>query len=162
MNFSWISIDQSLAAVRIRGEKPNASQVRGTATTLALPLGRLPGMARWRIAIEAIVRCACCTATSPRPPGRVVADDDAMTGLAETGDPGKTRTSDLRFRKPSLYPAELRDRKTRIHRCGCLKCHSRASVRSQFSMAEWPNDAHGDHLTLRAPCLRNIRLFVGV
>ena len=26
------------------------------------------------------------------------------------GDPGKTRTSDLRFRKPSLYPAELRDR----------------------------------------------------
>lgn len=27
----------------------------------------------------------------------------------ENGDPGKTRTSDLRFRKPSLYPAELRD-----------------------------------------------------
>ena len=26
-----------------------------------------------------------------------------------TGDPGKTRTSDLRFRKPLLYPAELRD-----------------------------------------------------
>src|SRR6185312_6515361 len=26
------------------------------------------------------------------------------------GDPGKTRTSDLRFRKPPLYPAELRDR----------------------------------------------------
>src|SRR3954454_20262331 len=30
---------------------------------------------------------------------------------AETGDPGKTRTSDLRFRKPPLYPAELRDRR---------------------------------------------------
>jgi Prokaryotic cytochrome b561 len=27
-----------------------------------------------------------------------------------TGDPGMTRTCDLRFRKPSLYPAELRDR----------------------------------------------------
>src|SRR5579862_1933268 len=26
------------------------------------------------------------------------------------GGPGKTRTSDLRFRKPLLYPAELRDR----------------------------------------------------
>src|SRR3954447_10595945 len=27
-----------------------------------------------------------------------------------SGDPGMTRTCDLRFRKPSLYPAELRDR----------------------------------------------------
>jgi hypothetical protein len=27
------------------------------------------------------------------------------------GDPGMTRTCDLRFRKPSLYPAELRDRR---------------------------------------------------
>src|SRR5207249_1064502 len=26
------------------------------------------------------------------------------------GDPGMTRTCDLRFRKPPLYPAELRDR----------------------------------------------------
>jgi hypothetical protein len=25
-----------------------------------------------------------------------------------TGDPGMTRTSDLRFRKPPLYPPELR------------------------------------------------------
>src|SRR3954462_14173782 len=31
----------------------------------------------------------------------------------KTGDPGMTRTCDLRFRKPSLYPAELRDRGTR-------------------------------------------------
>jgi hypothetical protein len=29
------------------------------------------------------------------------------------GDPGMTRTCDLRFRKPSLYPAELRDRSFR-------------------------------------------------
>src|SRR5579863_3218353 len=28
----------------------------------------------------------------------------------KSGDPGMTRTCDLRFRKPSLYPAELRDR----------------------------------------------------
>jgi hypothetical protein len=31
------------------------------------------------------------------------------------GDPGMTRTCDLRFRKPPLYPAELRDR---AHRRG--------------------------------------------
>src|SRR5208337_3835279 len=29
---------------------------------------------------------------------------------SDIGDPGMTRTCDLRFRKPSLYPAELRDR----------------------------------------------------
>lgn len=29
---------------------------------------------------------------------------------ARNGDPGMTRTCDLRFRKPPLYPAELRDR----------------------------------------------------
>ena len=34
-----------------------------------------------------------------------------VTRLAEkNGDPGMTRTCDLRFRKPPLYPAELRDR----------------------------------------------------
>lgn len=33
----------------------------------------------------------------------------AFQGLG-VGDPGMTRTCDLRFRKPSLYPAELRDR----------------------------------------------------
>ena len=33
-----------------------------------------------------------------------------LTKLLELlGDPGMTRTSDLRFRKPPLYPAELRD-----------------------------------------------------
>ena len=30
------------------------------------------------------------------------------------GGPGKTRTSDLRFRKPLLYPAELRDQSTKF------------------------------------------------
>jgi hypothetical protein len=35
------------------------------------------------------------------------------------GDPGMTRTCDLRFRKPSLYPAELRDRGP-AEGCGCL------------------------------------------
>src|SRR4051812_29668284 len=36
----------------------------------------------------------------------------------ETGDPGMTRTSDLRFRKPPLYPAELRDRRPKRSRDG--------------------------------------------
>jgi hypothetical protein len=30
-----------------------------------------------------------------------------------TGGPGRSRTADLRFRKPSLYPSELRGP------CGC-------------------------------------------
>src|SRR5262249_8057822 len=32
------------------------------------------------------------------------------TGHSAHGGPGRTRTSDLRFRKPLLCPAELRDR----------------------------------------------------
>ena len=35
----------------------------------------------------------------------------ASNGLLLFGGPERTRTSDLRFRKPLLYPAELRDRK---------------------------------------------------
>jgi hypothetical protein len=42
------------------------------------------------------------------------------------GDPGMTRTCDLRFRKPSLYPAELRDRRTRQDDAGAWRFHSRA------------------------------------
>lgn len=30
------------------------------------------------------------------------------------GDPERTRTSDLRFRKPTLYPAELRGRRPKM------------------------------------------------
>jgi hypothetical protein len=40
------------------------------------------------------------------------------------GDPGKTRTSDLRFRKPSLYPAELRDREP-ARQAWVLDAHTR-------------------------------------
>src|SRR5438105_10638164 len=48
--------------------------------------------------------------------------------LGKNGDPGMTRTCDLRFRKPPLYPAELRDRRqTMYHVCGgFLVGHSRA------------------------------------
>src|ERR1700759_4941673 len=35
---------------------------------------------------------------------------EGLTGHMIDGGPGKTRTCDLRFRKPLLYPAELRDR----------------------------------------------------
>src|SRR4051812_39185773 len=34
---------------------------------------------------------------------------DKIKSPVSSGDPGKTRTCDLRFRKPLLYPAELRD-----------------------------------------------------
>ena len=54
------------------------------------------------------------------------------------GGPGKTRTCDLRFRKPLLYPAELRDRlrnfvpryflgPSSVHlTVACIASHSRA------------------------------------
>jgi hypothetical protein len=38
-----------------------------------------------------------------------------------TGGPERTRTSDLRFRKPLLYPTELRDRKENFS-VGFLRC----------------------------------------
>ena len=46
-------------------------------------------------------------------PGRLLRDrtllDVTHKGLILFGGPERTRTSDLRFRKPLLYPAELRD-----------------------------------------------------
>jgi hypothetical protein len=47
----------------------------------------------------------------------ICAESTKIRGLLsfQIGDPGMTRTCDLRFRKPSLYPAELRDR---AHRRG--------------------------------------------
>src|SRR5579863_531049 len=39
------------------------------------------------------------------------------------GDPGMTRTCDLRFRKPSLYPAELRDRSSPLVTAAAWKFH---------------------------------------
>jgi hypothetical protein len=32
----------------------------------------------------------------------------STAGVMKTGGPGRSRTADLRFRKPSLYPSELR------------------------------------------------------
>ena len=37
------------------------------------------------------------------------------------GGPERTRTSDLRFRKPLLYPTELRDRKV-FYGAGSVSC----------------------------------------
>src|SRR5882672_11482732 len=37
------------------------------------------------------------------------------SGWRVRGDPGRTRTTGLRFRKPPLYPAELRGRARRRH-----------------------------------------------
>ena len=46
------------------------------------------------------------------------------------GDPGMTRTCDLRFRKPSLYPAELRDRRARWRGRLGVKYQSEAVIAS--------------------------------
>src|SRR5450631_1934163 len=43
-----------------------------------------------------------------------------------------TRTCDLRFRKPSLYPAELRDRRPAV-RGGCLKVKYQSARNRQSS-----------------------------
>jgi hypothetical protein len=40
--------------------------------------------------------------------------DTLKPAVRKDGGPGKTRTCDLRFRKPLLYPAELRDRLRRL------------------------------------------------
>jgi hypothetical protein len=39
----------------------------------------------------------------------IAANETSKYLILLVGGPGKTRTSDLRFRKPLLYPAELRD-----------------------------------------------------
>ena len=39
--------------------------------------------------------------------------------LIYIGDPGRSRTCDLQFRKLSLYPAELRDRDKDLHQICC-------------------------------------------
>ena len=40
--------------------------------------------------------------------------------LVTYGDPGKIRTSDLRFRKPSLYPSELQGHAVLVYSTGVL------------------------------------------
>jgi hypothetical protein len=45
--------------------------------------------------------------------------DHARDAAEKCGGPGKTRTCDLRFRKPLLYPAELRDQFNGA--CGALE-----------------------------------------
>ncbi len=46
----------------------------------------------------------------PLPPLVALAEPDAraIVQVLESGDPGKTRTSDTQFRKLLLYPPELR------------------------------------------------------
>ena len=46
-----------------------------------------------------------------------------VMGCQKDGDPGKIRTSDLRFRKPSLYPPELRGHeKPALNRVAFIRC----------------------------------------
>ena len=65
----------------------------------------------------------------------------AFEGLG-VGDPGMTRTCDLRFRKPSLYPAELRDRRPAGRR-GRLKSPYQSAVMIA-SLRIVPICSHGD------------------
>lgn len=51
---------------------------------------------------------------------------DGLCSVIGNGDPGMTRTCDLRFRKPSLYPAELRDRSAPLRMAAAEKSLIRA------------------------------------
>src|SRR3954452_14336597 len=53
----------------------------------------------------------------------------------KNGDPGMTRTCDLRFRKPSLYPAELRDRRNPLTETGACPSNTRQRASSPASDA---------------------------
>src|SRR3954447_16996109 len=70
-------------------------------------------------------------------------------GASENGDPGKTRTSDLRFRKPPLYPAELRDRRPSTN-AGLAEFHTRAPASSPPRTASENCNKHGFRADSRA------------
>ena len=71
-------------------------------------------------------------------------------GCRETGGPGKTRTCDLRFRKPLLYPAELRDRAARCSISGRENQFVRGVSIARIAAASWPGLSRpSTSLTLR-------------
>src|ERR1700674_269754 len=91
---------------------------------------------------------------------RARAQRSLIADAAEAGGPERTRTSDLRFRKPLLYPAELRDHARcgwfrlvsgwnrcsgRRSRRGCI-LFSRTLVQSPYAAAP-----HGPPATARTP-----------
>ena len=65
--------------------------------------------------------------------------------VLSAGGPERTRTSDLRFRKPLLYPAELRDRRETLCHLTCIRINRPAGVRSSI---------HSEKPTLRRPFTR--------
>lgn len=61
------------------------------------------------------------------------AETDIPTAL-RFGDPERIRTSGLRFRKPTLYPAELRDRMQPYFREGRANCQRRKAHIPLFNL----------------------------
>src|SRR5258708_34173417 len=75
-----------------------------------------------------------------------------LLGLSDTsgGDPGMTRTCDLRFRKPSLYPAELRDRRPAGGGCLAVKYQSaRLIARRRSGLCRRRKTYRGHRLSVR-------------
>src|SRR2546423_10045743 len=66
---------------------------------------------------------------------RLLASNSVNEILGKNGDPGMTRTCDLRFRKPSLYPAELRDRRNPLMETGACPSNTRRRGSSPASDA---------------------------
>src|ERR1700733_2417753 len=78
-----------------------------------------------------LARTICCSTTAPRDRAAhatslkwwILTWSTGDRRTAETprhGDPGKIRTSDLRFRKPSLYPPELQGHSPKFIRIGAF------------------------------------------
>src|ERR1700704_4449732 len=66
--------------------------------------------------------------------------------VSKTGDPGMTRTCDLRFRKPSLYPAELRDRISNINDLRCPSIFLRHAFGTSI-VGAYPVTVRANHIT---------------
>src|ERR1700709_2150229 len=73
--------------------------------------------------------------------------------LKKTGDPGMTRTCDLRFRKPSLYPAELRDRRTPARGQLKILISERSCIRHPDYPRIWSGVSAGDPRALLSALL---------
>jgi hypothetical protein len=89
-----------------RGNRPRAAKAKSIMAvpaalieTVAVAIERSPRRRKWR------TQCAIAVPMRDRRPDSL---GRAASSALKFGDPGKTRTCDPWFRKPMLYPAELR------------------------------------------------------
>ena len=86
--------------------------------------GRLHHAARQDVTARRPLLCTLCS-THPRLMRHLRKAWPAAIDPTEGGVPGRSRTCDPRFRKPVLYPAELRGREALLKKCGRRRTWSR-------------------------------------